>query len=163
VVDDGIVVVTSEFQPLAFFALHESADPVRPCESGSRESVSSVVELRTPILRMGTRVRSADAETRRLASGLADMEHQCDALAIELHTVRADAELQLRVERVGLDGLSDALAAERQRVDELQERLDAIERTLSWRLRTAALPVLRPMAQAGRCTVRRWRALRSGH
>jgi hypothetical protein len=100
-----------------------------------------------------------------LAATVCWMGEQRDELArreTELVGALTDAQRGLAVQRDRVGELSDALTAERQRAGELRELLDTIERTVSWRLRTVALPVLRPLARARRIVVRRVRSIRRG-
>lgn len=70
-------------------------------------------------------------------------------------TARHDVDRALIRERQTVEELQMALDAEHHRAEELNDRTEAIEQTAVWRLRTALLPVLQPLARARRALMNR--------
>lgn len=93
----------------------------------------------------------ADA-VRSIAQRNDDLRDQLEATAGSV----AELERSLGVEHARAAALAEEVAVERRRADDLDDRLEAIEHTTLWRLRTRLLPVLRPMVRARRAVRRGW-------
>jgi hypothetical protein len=150
IVAERVVAVTGEFQPLAFFPLHESAVPAAGSATVDECVGSSVADLRTPILRLGQRLRSSTEEAGRVASQLAEVERERDGLAAELAASRSECDeirlahsaaehvaenARIDLERVRRQHDDAAVEMDRliERVGVLEAHVDKMYASTSWR------------------------------
>ncbi len=97
-----------------------------------------------------------------VADAVREIVERNDHLAGQLaasSAAHAEAELALVAQRARAAELADAVDAERTRADDLRRRLEVIEQTKLWRIRTHLLPVLRPLAKTHRCAIKRWQSM----
>jgi DNA-binding beta-propeller fold protein YncE len=136
---DGLVVVTSEFQPLAFIDCDE---PVG--DTGSGGDIAAHVPAAADrsfgrVLRRATRRLTSTDEEHRTAVARFETTHAALAVAEQRS---AELEADLAAAQLDLAGARVALAEVEARRCELDERLGAIERSRTWRWRARLLPVL---------------------
>jgi DNA-binding beta-propeller fold protein YncE len=132
VVAEGIVAVTSEFQPLAFFALRQGAVPGEPPSTRSAIRSATSSDLRTPILRLADRLSNATRDARRTATELDEVGRERAGLVAELAARRSECD-EIRIacstaERETDHVRSELEGARRQHADASEEMDHLIER-----------------------------------
>lgn len=137
IVADGIVAVTSEFQPLAFFALDPAGASTEAAVVSGAVGPTGGIDVRTPMLRLAQRASTVADEARRAATALATSELERAALEAELYAVRAERDheqlARADAEEVAV-GLRDQLEQVRghhadaaAEMDRLIDRVEALE------------------------------------
>ena len=136
-----------------------------PCEAGVRglglvgslaTTVDEVVRVvdataSVPTVPVVGAVRQAVLQSEEDRASLATASSQL----VEAERRLSEVQQALIAERVRVDDLASALVAHEAIADSLSARLEVIESTAIWRLRTVLLPVLRPVARLRRALITR--------
>jgi hypothetical protein len=126
-VAERIVAMTSEFQPLAFFALQQGAVPDELPATRSDSRSATAVDLRTSILRLADRLGAAKQDVHRAATDLDDVARERAGLVAELEDVareRAGLVAELAARRSECDEIRIARSAAEQETDDVRSELE---------------------------------------